>query len=252
MTSESLPANLRSIVDRFLARALHGRIEALRIDLYQRDVEATRHGVADQQDYRHEQEVACIQEFDERLHAVWASYRRVVVEAGLPWTTELRSEIDHRIETQSQADLSYIEEMARGHITSHGHGFPLFLHDSSKELLSGLAAEIEARKAIRQSPPDGLRAAREAVSSLEGIARIVVGDSKATLGDCIKSLRAQQRIAGATAKGMESLWGSSSDSPGIRHGATARVELPVAEAEYVIDAVEASGELLLSIDAIAV
>jgi hypothetical protein len=173
--------------------------------------------------------------------------------------------------------------MARGHITSHGHGFPLFLHDSSKELLSGLAAEIdlfatryqalgatfmnalqaprysgplmhwtEARKAMRQSPPDGLRAAREAVSSLEGIGRIVVGDPKATLGDCIKSLRAQQRIDGATAKGMESLWGFGSDSPGIRHGATARVELPVVEAEYVIDAVEASGKLLLSLDAIAV
>jgi len=282
MASESvLPANLRSIADRFIARALHGRIEALRIDLYRRDVEATRRGVADEQYYRHEQEVACIQEYDERLHAVWASYRRVIVEAGLPWTTELRREIDHRIEAQSQADLSYIEEMARGHITSHGHGFTLFLHDSSKELSSGLAAEIdlfatryqalgatlmnalqaprysgplmhwtEARKAMRQSPPDGLRAARAAVSSLEGIARIVVGDPKATLGDCIKSLRAQQHIDGATAKSLESLWGFSSDSPGIRHGATARVELPVAEAEYVIDAVEASGKLLLSLDAI--
>src|SRR5437016_4376046 len=73
MTSESiLPANLRSIVDRFLARALHGRIEA-----------------------------------------------------------------------QAQADLSSIEEMARSHITSHGHGFSLFLRESSKELLSGLAAEID-------------------------------------------------------------------------------------------------------------
>jgi len=277
----ALPGNLGSIVERLLARALYGRIEGLRIDLQRRDGEATRRGVANEGFYRHEQEAACVREFDERLHAVWMSYRRVVVETGLSWTAELRHEINQRIEEQLQNDRSYIEEMARNHITTHGHGFSLFLTDSSKALLDGLSAEIDlfatryepvgatlvnalqaprysgplmhwtdARRAIRESPPDGLRAAREAVSALEGIARIVVAEPKSTLGECIKSLKATQRIDGATAKGMEGLWGFSSDSPGLRHGATQRVELSLAEAEYVIDSVEASGKLLLSLDAV--
>jgi hypothetical protein len=198
----------------------------------------------------------------------------------VPWTPELRREIDQRIEELAQKDVPYIEEMARNVIVGHGHGFAPFLRDALIQLLSSLAAEIDlfamryqaigatllnalqaprysgplmhwsaARAAIRASPPDGLRAANQAVGTVEAIARIVTGQCNATLGECIKSLKLTGHLDGATAKGIESLWGFTSSSPGIRHGAMARVELQIAEAEYVINAAEAAGKLLLSLDA---
>src|SRR4051812_43954654 len=104
-----LPGNLRSIVDRLLARAMHGRDDALGHTLYRRRDDAIRRGVGQQSYYRHEQEEACLAEFDARLHSVWESYNRVIAEAGLPWTDELRDEIDRRIKERARSDCDLIQ-----------------------------------------------------------------------------------------------------------------------------------------------
>lgn len=69
-----------------------------------------------------------------------------------------------------------------------------------------------------QLEPDFPNAIKEAVTSLEALARVVVPKS-ATLGDAIKTLRAEKRIEAGVDKLLEGAWTYASATPGVRHGA---------------------------------
>jgi hypothetical protein len=106
-------------------------------------------------------------------------------------------------------------------------------------------------KAVRfmaANPPDAANATKEAVSAVEGLARIVTADHTATLGQLIDRLRSQSRLNPALAKSLEGLWGFASTEPGVRHGAAGPVQITDEEAEFAIGTSRAAMVLLLALD----
>jgi hypothetical protein len=107
-----------------------------------------------------------------------------------------------------------------------------------------LVAWKKSNQFLQASPPDNANAAKEAISSVEALARILVGDQQATLGECIRILRSEGIIEGAEVKGLEEAWGISNQTPGVRHSASPG-DLDGSNARYVVDLAQAALRLLL-------
>ena len=90
-------------------------------------------------------------------------------------------------------------------------------------------------------------AIKEGVSAVEALAKVVTG-SGATLGDCIKTLRAERRIDAGTDKILEGLWTFANSAPGVRHGSGTPSDLSVREWQIFAPMVDGALILLLSID----
>jgi hypothetical protein len=99
-----------------------------------------------------------------------------------------------------------------------------------------------------QKQPDFAKAAHEAVSAVEGMARLIGNDDSVTLGEALKRFRTRSLIHGALVRCLEGLWGYASDEPGVRHGATSTPMVKPHEARYVVDSCEAALRLLLEVD----
>jgi hypothetical protein len=97
-------------------------------------------------------------------------------------------------------------------------------------------------------PPDHANAAKEAISAVEGMARIVASDPSATLGELITRLKSQGRLNPALAKSLEGAWGFTNTSPGVRHGSIVPPTITPAEAEFVLGAAKVGITLLLDLD----
>lgn len=97
--------------------------------------------------------------------------------------------------------------------------------------------------------PDLANAAKEAVGVVEALARLVVKDPTATLGEAVKVLRASGRVDAPLLKGIEELWGWTSAEPGIRHSAS-HGPSDLAEVRYCFRLAEAALDLLLARDAV--
>ncbi len=276
----SIPPDLIRIAETLVDTALRGRNERIRYDLYRRQYDAKESGTVQTGFYAADQQEACIAEIAFRVDTIWHTYRRVVSEGRLLFTESVRTEIVRRVNQMLDADVPYVEEMARNVISNHGHSFGLFLRDARPAIVERLVAELDlfalqhrpvgasvrdqlgaprysgprehwlrVDQAMGQAPPDFATAAREGVNAVEGLAKIIAALPDATLGECVKSLRKSDRLDGATAKGLEALWGFANSSPGFRHGAPTVPTLTQAEAEYVVQSSEAATKLLLSIDA---
>ncbi|HYL56656.1 MAG TPA: hypothetical protein VEU73_13880 [Gemmatimonadales bacterium] len=269
-----------SIADRLIKSALHNRNEQIRTELYRRQDDAVRDGRAGMAYYRQEQEAACIREMNERVDAIWSVYRRIIVEASVPWTDDIRRDVVQRIETVMDHEVPYVEDMARDVIVQHGHGFDLFLRDASKGMRERIEAEMdlfgvryrpvaasvilqlqadryagprqhwtETLAALRSTPARTTHAAREAILALEGLAKIVAESPNETLGGCIKVLKKRGLLDGATANSLDALWGLVNTTQGLRHGATEEQTLPHSLAGYIVSVSEAALKLLFSLDA---
>jgi hypothetical protein len=105
-----------------------------------------------------------------------------------------------------------------------------------------------ARNLLESAEPDYAAAVHEAVSAVEGLCRILFGNSKITLGDGLQRLRQDGRIHPALCRSIEGLWGFSSAEPGIRHGALSAPSVKGNEAHFAIQTAEAALALLLALD----
>ena len=65
--------------------------------------------------------------------------------------------------------------------------------------------------------PDYRNSIKEAISSVEAASQIITGNSKATLGDTLKSLEQKGQLHKALKEGFSKLYGYTSDAGGIRH-----------------------------------
>jgi len=105
---------------------------------------------------------------------------------------------------------------------------------SSAEL-QGPAQQFEkAQKHLAGRPPDPENCIKDAIGALEGVARIVSGDSSATFGQIIKPLSDRLEIHGALASAMSNLYGYRGDEGAIGHGTTQPLKNLIAEAELVL------------------
>lgn len=275
----SIPADLIRVAEQIIGPTLAKRNDQTRQVLYKRQYEAEKAGRLGTGFYATDQQDACVVEIEARANIIWNAYKRVVEDSRILWTDGVRAEILARISKMLDVEIPYVEEMARQVIVGHGHGFALFLHEARPALEQRIGAEmdlfalqhrpvgasvrdqlqapryagprehwIRVDRAMNQSPSDYLSAAREAVNGVEGLAKIVAVAPTGTLGDCIKLLRRSERLDGALAKALDSLWGFANTH--FRHGAHVARSLSQAETDYVIESCEAATKLLLSLDAL--
>jgi hypothetical protein len=107
---------------------------------------------------------------------------------------------------------------------------------------------VKAQQFRQQEQPDLANAAKEAISALEGMAQLLVGQQSATLGDCLKKIRNMNRCHPALVKCLEALWGYTSEAPGVRHGSATPVNISVEEADFVMSISQSAIRYLLAAD----
>jgi len=129
--------------------------------------------------------------------------------------------------------------------SSRGYLDPLL---KSSRYAGPMAHWHEAQRLLDLDQPDAAGAVHEAVSAVEGMARLILGDSSITLGKAVESLRQTNLVHPALAKCLEGVWGYSSAVPGIRHGAAGPVTLQNREAVFVVNTCEAALRLLVELD----
>ena len=106
---------------------------------------------------------------------------------------------------------------------------------------------LKARGLADAEAPDIENAIKEGVSAVEALAKVATG-SGATLGECIKTLRAEKRIDAGTYKILEGLWTFANSAPGVRHGSGTPSSLSVRDWQIFGPMVDGALILLLSID----
>lgn len=95
---------------------------------------------------------------------------------------------------------------------------------------------------------DVVAAAREAVGAVEAMGRVVLGESKLTLGEVIERLRKAGSMPTAIGKGLAAIWGYASDEPGLRHAGPHPPTMTDAEAQLLIDVAASAIQYLASLD----
>jgi hypothetical protein len=90
--------------------------------------------------------------------------------------------------------------------------------------------------------------AKEAVSAVEGMARVLTGRHSDTLGDLIKRMREEAIIDGPMAKTLEGLWAMTNSAPGVRHGATVVPPIDENQVDFILSTAEGSLRFLLNRD----
>lgn len=89
---------------------------------------------------------------------------------------------------------------------------------------------------------------KEATMAVESLAMLVTGQTKGTLGGCIKELRARGDIPLPLDKVFDALWGYSSEEPGVRHGKPSPPSLKESHATLVVNIAASAIFFLLELD----
>jgi hypothetical protein len=106
----------------------------------------------------------------------------------------------------------------------------------------------ESQRLLAEEEPNYKRVVHEAVSGVEGVARVLLDNDRITLGDALKELKKRKILHSSLVKSIEGVWGYSSDEPGVRHGARKSVSTKQHEAEFAVQLCEAALRLLLALD----
>jgi hypothetical protein len=91
-------------------------------------------------------------------------------------------------------------------------------------------------------------AAKEAVCTVEGIAKVLTGRHGETLGRLLPELKNKFQIDAAIIKSLEGIWGFASNSPGVRHGGATQATIDLAQVRWVIENCESAARYLLQLD----
>lgn len=101
---------------------------------------------------------------------------------------------------------------------------------------SGVAAHLQRSLDLysNRDHPDYRNSIKESISAVEGMARIVAENPKATLGDALKVIEKRGSLHTALKEGFIKLYGYTSDEGGIRHAMLDEPNLTSAEARYFL------------------
>jgi hypothetical protein len=86
----------------------------------------------------------------------------------------------------------------------------------------------------RRPLPDCENCVKEAVSAVEGVARIVLNDHSLTLSRALQRLRRDKDVHPTLLQLLEKLYGYRSDAQGVGHALTGEKEVRLEEAEFVL------------------
>lgn len=82
--------------------------------------------------------------------------------------------------------------------------------------------------------PDYRNSIKESISAVEGVAKIISGNEKDTLGAAIDKLKGRLKIHPSLEKAFKNLYGYSSDSDGIRHALMEESNLGFEDAKFML------------------
>ncbi len=82
--------------------------------------------------------------------------------------------------------------------------------------------------------PDYRNSIKESISAVEGMAKIVTENPKATLGDALKALEKNKELHPALKNGFSSLYGYTSDAGGVRHAMLEEPDITAADAKFFL------------------
>jgi hypothetical protein len=83
--------------------------------------------------------------------------------------------------------------------------------------------------------PDYRNSIKESISAVEAACQAISGREKATLGDCLKSIRDKLQLHSAFEQALSKLYGYTSDADGIRHALTEGETSPsYADAKFML------------------
>ena len=154
----------------------------------------------------------------------------------------------HLATAKDRARASIEQEVALLTLKHDRRRVPLVEQLSAARYALALAAWEKSQSCLAASPPDLDGAVAGAVGAVEALARIVVGDPKPTLGECIKRLRGKGTIDAPLLKGFEEIWGASSETEGVRHFGGGGQKLTPEVAQYLIATAGACLALLMARD----
>lgn len=98
-----------------------------------------------------------------------------------------------------------------------------------------------------RTSPDYRNSIKESISAVESISQTISGNSKATLGDCLKTIKSMTPIHPALESAFLKLYGYTSDSGGIRHALTEESQPPsFSDAKFMLVACSAFSNYLLT------
>lgn len=215
-------------------------------------------------------------EYESRAKEWLAIAKRIVYEGGYVWTRDrvitvgqlIRKELVHdsdqfirkRARGPKEPSVQALEAAMNRIEVELGHKLDLLVISEDQSRIpvveqlqaSRYAAVLVARRKAHTfsdgSRPDYHNAAKEAVSAVEQLARIVTGKPEATLGEAINEIRRSQRVQAPLLKGIEEIWGWASNAPGVRHGSAPRLTVDETTARYILKQCDAAMLLLLSSD----
>jgi AbiJ N-terminal domain 4 len=82
--------------------------------------------------------------------------------------------------------------------------------------------------------PDYRNSIKESISAVESMCRLLSGDSKATLGVALKTVKDKASIHPALERAFSSLYGYTSDEGGIRHSLLEESNLTFTDAKFML------------------
>lgn len=92
----------------------------------------------------------------------------------------------------------------------------------------------KAQGHLAKRPPDAENCVKDAVGAVEGVARLISGQHKQTLGKIITPLANRLGMHGSLAKAVSNLYGYRGDEQAVAHGATRELLQIIHEAEMVL------------------
>ncbi len=82
--------------------------------------------------------------------------------------------------------------------------------------------------------PDYRNSIKESILAVEAICKLITGDAKATLGQCLKVIKDKVGLHPALEKAFNNLYGYTSDAEGIRHALLDESNLDFEDAKFML------------------
>ncbi len=161
------------------------------------------------------------------------------------WTRELKDPLNHYMEAENAAYRIVGDKVVEITDEQEIEAIESAIEAGIKTCRKHLARALQLLS--DRKDPDYRNSIKESISAVEAVCRVIAGKPKATLGDCIKIIKAHGAIHGAFEQALLKLYGYTSDESGIRHSLTEESEAPAySDAKFMLVACSAFVNFLLT------
>lgn len=153
---------------------------------------------------------------DKKVNSKFMKYSNVIMERELSAYRFVGGRIT---EITSEEEILEIEKA----LTSRGHLRPVSNH------LQAALNLLADRKS-----PDYRNSIKESISAVEAICKLITGNKKTTLGNCLKEIDKKIELQPALREAFSKLYGYTSSSDGIRHALIKEPNLDFEDASFML------------------